>query len=126
LPFSAALLKKREAKNAAALDRIALAEARIRNILERETISHQKTLEQKISEQGPQPMRVDPHLVGLALMDLVERELIAEHKSSGVQNWFSHRLERPDKIKEAIEKKVRSTRKYPQDRFQTSLVTRLR
>jgi hypothetical protein len=33
--------------------------------------AHEKTLEQKIAEQGPVAQRVDPHLVSLAIEDLI-------------------------------------------------------
>lgn len=92
--FSAKLLQTDEAKNRAALDRITLAKKRIASILDRETAAHQKTLEQKISEQGPTNQRVDPHLVGLALMDLHELRRLRVNHHTATRNaaWYSNLL----------------------------------
>jgi hypothetical protein len=59
--FSKRLLDHSEAKHPLALERIRIAKRRIQSILDRETVAHQKTLEQKISDQGPTPLRVDHH-----------------------------------------------------------------
>jgi hypothetical protein len=94
--FSAALLQRDEAKNTAALDRIALAKTRIAKVLDREIVAHPKTLEQKISEQGPTGQRVDPHLVGLAIMDLLELRRLRTHHhlATGTSKWYSNLLAR--------------------------------
>jgi hypothetical protein len=88
--FSQKLLKRPEAKSQLALQRIYLAKKRVQSILDRETVSHQKTLEQKISSQGPTPQRVDPHLLGLAIMDLIETNRLKTYKHSTVSNWHSN------------------------------------
>jgi hypothetical protein len=90
--FSQTLLGRPVAKNARALERIGIAKRRIQSILDRETVSHQKTLEQKISEQGPTPLRVDPHLIGLALLDLLElnRLAIHYHAATGTKPWYAN------------------------------------
>ena len=98
------LADQRVARNPAVMDLISLAAARARKVLEREGVAHQRTLEQKISDQGPEGMRVDPHLLGFALRDLVERELLSEHSHSGVHKWFSHRLEKPERIEPVLDK----------------------
>jgi hypothetical protein len=59
--FYKILLAHPDAKNAEALQRIAIAKRRIQSILDRETVAHQKTLEQKIAEQGPRDLRVEPN-----------------------------------------------------------------
>ncbi len=51
--FSAKLLRAPDAKSREALKRIALAKARVQKVLDRERVAHQKTLEHKISDQGP-------------------------------------------------------------------------
>jgi hypothetical protein len=43
-----------DANSEKALDRIAIAKRRIQSVLDRELVAHQKTLEQKIAEQGPE------------------------------------------------------------------------
>lgn len=90
--FSPALLSRPEAKSATALERIAVAKARIQSVLDRETVAHQRTLEQKISEQGPTGQRVDPHLVGLAVFDLLENNRLRSHKhfSTGTIPWYAN------------------------------------
>jgi hypothetical protein len=92
--FSQKLLSSEEATNPGALERIALAKKRIASILDREIVSHQKTLEQKIAEQGPTPQRVDPHLIGLAVMDLqqLRRLRTHHHPATGDAGWYSNLL----------------------------------
>lgn len=100
MPFSEKLLSKPEAKNADALHRIELAKARVQKVLDRERVAHQKTLEQKISDQGPSGQRVDPHLLGLAIMDLQEQNRLktAKHKATGPQRWYANRLTKAEEI----------------------------
>ena len=92
--FSQRLLKHAVAKNPAAMERITLGKTRIQSVLDREKVSNQKTLEQKISEQGPKGQHVDPHLVGLAAMDLIElkRLKISHHPTTGTIPWYSNIL----------------------------------
>ena len=92
--FSKKLLARPETANAEVLHRIAVAKTRVQSILDRERVSHQKTLEQKISDQGPMGMRVDPHLVGLAIMDLLElnRLKTVHHKETGNHPWYANIL----------------------------------
>jgi hypothetical protein len=100
LAFSAKLLDRPEAKSAEALKRVDIAKNRVQSILDRERVSHQKTLEQKISDQGPNPLRVDPHLVGLAIMDLLElRRLKAvTHPATGTHPWYANLLTSPEDV----------------------------
>ena len=91
--FSEKTLASPEAKSPEALERIAIAKFRIQSILDREIVSHQKTLEQKISDQGPNPIRVDPHLVGKAIADLLELNRLRRHTHPATgkkQSWFSN------------------------------------
>jgi hypothetical protein len=90
--YSSVLLAHPAAQSSAALDRIAIAKKRVQSILDRETVSHHKTLEQKISEQGPKPLRVDPHLVGLAIMDLLQLNRLREyrHETSNTKSWYAN------------------------------------
>lgn len=90
--FSDWLLQHRIARHAAALERIALAKARILSVLDRETVAHEKTLEQKISDQGPTGQRVDPHLVSLAIDDMRELNRLAvhHHASTGDTPWYAN------------------------------------
>jgi hypothetical protein len=91
--FSAKLLTQPEAESEAALERIALAKRRIQSVLDRETVACQKTLEQKISDQGPTDMRVDPALVGKAILDLREQRRFQTHThpTTGNISWYSNR-----------------------------------
>jgi len=100
LPFSEKLRGKPEAKNADALKRIEVAKARVQSVLDRERVAHQKTLEQKISDQGPTGKRVDPHLLGLAIMDLQElgRLKVSKHEATGAQKWYANRLTKSEEI----------------------------
>ena len=91
--FSARLLAKAEAANEPALERILIAKRRIQSVLDQHTVSHRRTLEQKISEQGPRNQRVDPHLLfGLAILDLLELNRLREHHhtATGTQPWYAN------------------------------------
>jgi len=80
-----------DAKSDLALERVAVAKSRIQSILDRDTVCNQKTLEQKIAEQGPKPMRVDPHLVGLALLDLLQLNRLSSHTHESTKiAWFAN------------------------------------
>lgn len=87
------LQKHREAKNAKALERVEIAMLRLPNVLDREVVACQKTLEQKISDQGPAGQRADPHLLGLALKELsLERRLLAVHTHPATTDisWYAN------------------------------------
>lgn len=90
--FSKRLLSHPEAANDAALSRIATGKRRVQSVLDQHTVAHRRTLEQKISEQGPKPMRVDPHLLGLGIMDLLELNRLREyrHSDTGAQPWYAN------------------------------------
>jgi hypothetical protein len=92
--FSPRLLAHPNASNPGALDRIALGKRRIQSILDRETVANQKTLEQKISDQGPVGQRVDPHLVGLAILDLLEHRRLRSyaHPATATTPWYANTL----------------------------------
>ncbi len=72
--------------------RVTIAKNRIQSILDRDLVAHQKTLEQKIAEQGPTPQRVDPHLIGYAIKDLRELNRLAAHQHAGAPGkfWFAN------------------------------------
>jgi hypothetical protein len=90
--FSQAILQHPEAKSTGALNRIALAKRRVQSILDRETVACQKTLEQKISDQGPTDQRVDPHLVGLSIKDLLALNRLREHRHLATASvpWYAN------------------------------------
>lgn len=90
--FSRKVLSGAEGNSDEALARIATAKRRIQSVLDRDTTACQKTLEQKISEQGPREMRVDPHLIGRAIVDLSElnRLITNNHPATGHVGWFSN------------------------------------
>jgi hypothetical protein len=98
-PFSAWLLGLPEVQSAEVRARIALAKERIQKVLDRERVAHQKTLEQKISDQGPVNQRVDPHLLGLAIKDLLElgRLKTALHAATTKYPWYANLLT-PDAV----------------------------
>ena len=93
MPHSQWLQNHPSAKNPAALARIEIAMARLPNILERQLVCCQKTLEQKISDQGPNGQRVDPHLLGIAIKELaVHRGIITahNHQATGTTSWYAN------------------------------------
>lgn len=90
--FSPKLLANEIAQSEEALGRVAVAKKRIQSVLDRDTVCNQKTLEQKIAEQGPKPQRVDPHLVGLAILDHIELNRLKshQHNATGKLRWFAN------------------------------------
>lgn len=102
--FSKELLQQPDARSAAARARIALAKSRIQSVLDREIVAHQKTLEKKISDQGRNDIRVDPHLVGLALLDLfhLNRIKVHTHPSTGRIKWYSNLLTPQEDVDEKL------------------------
>ena len=104
--FSDWLQQHRDAQNPQAVERIRVAMARLPNILERETVAHQKTLEQKISDQGPTPQRVDPHLLGLAIRELsVERRILRAHAhdATPTASWYANARATPEQVQQKLE-----------------------
>src|SRR5438445_4058377 len=103
--FSAKLLAQPEAGSDATLERIALAKRRTQSVLDRETVACQKTLEQKISDQGPSDMRVDPALVGKALMDLREQRRLQSHthRATGGISWYANRTRNITEVNERLD-----------------------
>lgn len=80
--------------------------ARLPNVLERETVAHQKTLEQKISDQGPSPLRVDPHLLGLAIRELTnERGILRPytHNATGATQWYANARANPKIVQKKLD-----------------------
>jgi hypothetical protein len=92
--FSPELLKNRIAKVSGALDRIALGKRRVQSVLDRHIVAHRRTLEQKISEQGPKDQRIDPHLLGFAITDLVaqNRLIVHHHMAAAKTDWYANPL----------------------------------
>jgi hypothetical protein len=90
--FSRKILDGPEGTSDEALARIAIAKRRIQSILDRDTACCQKTLEQKIAEQGPREMRVDPHLIGRAILDLTELNRLVAHRhaTTGALSWYAN------------------------------------
>ena len=90
--FSNWLLGHRAAKNPAILERIAVAKQRILSVLDRDLVAHERTLEQKISDQGPKARRVDPHLITLAIEDMkqLNRLSVNHHNSTSSMPWYSN------------------------------------
>ncbi len=58
-------------------DRLAIALRRVRNILASHTAAPMRTLEQKISDAGPFPPRVDPHILTIARNQLTSEGVVA-------------------------------------------------
>lgn len=89
-----------------ARERISIAMSRLPNVLERELVAHQKTLEQKISDQGPKHLRVDPHLLGLAIRELsVERGIICAHThpETGARPWYANARHPPEVVQPKLD-----------------------
>ena len=70
-------------------ERMAIAKRRLRLVLQARTLATWRTLEQKISDAGPGPMRVDPHILTTAKNELVDEGVIVK-KTIAKSNspWF--------------------------------------
>ena len=103
--FSEKLLQHPEAGSEAALARIALGKKRIQSVLDRETVAHYRTLEQKISDQGPEGQLVDPHLLGLAVMDMLEQNRLrsVNHPGSGKAPWYTNLTTKDEAIAKRLD-----------------------
>jgi hypothetical protein len=90
--FSRKVLDGPEGNSDESLLRIATAKRRIQSVLDRDTVACQKTLEQKIAEQGPREMRVDPHLIGRAILDLTELNRLITHTHAATRSlgWYAN------------------------------------
>ena len=101
--FSPWLLRRRLSEPA--LERIHLAKRRIQSILDTHVTAHQRTLEQKIADQGPTNQRVDPHLIGLAIKDLIELNRLKTtlHPATSSQHWYSNPGTSDEKISARLE-----------------------
>jgi hypothetical protein len=92
-------------RSKALLPRVGLAKKRIQSILDRDTIANQRTLEQKISDQGPSGQRVDPHLVGYAVKDLLELNRLQKilHKKTNT-HWYANPATKPEHYDPKLQK----------------------
>ena len=90
-PTYSAWLRSR-ARGPEALERVQIAMSRLPNVLETNSVANLRTLEQKISDQGPEDQRVDPHLLRLALLEVVStRKQIKEIKPSDSHvSWYAN------------------------------------
>ena len=70
-------------------ERLAIAKRRLELVLKARTVAAWRTLEQKISDAGPGPMRVDPHVLTQARKKLVDLGII-DKTAFGSSNtpWF--------------------------------------
>lgn len=67
-------------------DREALARRRIESVLGRHGIANMRTLEQKISDAGPNGMRIDPHVLTSALKGLVTSGRVRKRQKAEI-DW---------------------------------------
>ena len=68
-------------------DRKKLAARRLKSILNRHDVACSRTLEQKISDAGPNNQRIDPHVLTGVRNELVDRGEIIQIEKTGVP-WF--------------------------------------
>jgi hypothetical protein len=69
-------------------DRDALAQTRLRNVLRKHGVANARTLEQKISDAGPGPQRIDPHVLSPARQLLIDDGIVRRLPGAGSANWF--------------------------------------
>jgi len=68
-------------------DRVHLARNRLRKVLGRHSVALFRTLEQKIADAGPKPMRINPHILTEAKQDLVGSGEVRVRVDGG-SPWF--------------------------------------
>ncbi len=73
-----------------------IAARRLRNILSSHGIANDRILEQKISDAGPGPQRVDPHILTEARIALMQRGTIVSRPGTGGMPWYHLAVTRPD------------------------------
>jgi len=78
---------------------LALAQKRLINVLRKRTVATDRTLEQKISDSGPNNQRVEPVILTQARNDLVRRGRIVQLKR-GRTPWFHLAETRADDVEE--------------------------
>lgn len=69
--------------------RIAIGKRRLKNILRDRLYANQRQLESKISEAGPDHQRVDPHLISVALKDLLAEGQISVQQGPQGTKFFT-------------------------------------
>jgi hypothetical protein len=68
-------------------ERISLGKWRVRNILLAQTVACDRTLEQKISDAGPNPLRVEPSVLTEA-RNALEKEKVVLVEKRGKAPWY--------------------------------------
>jgi hypothetical protein len=68
-------------------ERQRIARTRLVRVLRRHGIATWRTLEQKIADAGPGPMRIDPHILTPVRKQL-EREGVFERRNEAGGTWF--------------------------------------
>ena len=68
-------------------ERIAIAKTRLHNILRSHGVANSRTLEQKISDAGPNNQRVDPHILTRAREELIDEGSIVKITRSNIP-WY--------------------------------------
>ena len=81
-------------KNKRVEERIQIGTRRIINILRKYGVGTMRMLEQKISDGGPNPQRIDPHLLTKSRLELLGRGVLLTRKEGNTQ-W--HCLDESDK-----------------------------
>lgn len=69
------------------IERDAIARKRIVSILKKQGVANWRTLEHKISDAGPNPVRVQPHILTPAKKDLVKKGVLGV-EARGKSSWF--------------------------------------
>ncbi|HEY7610087.1 MAG TPA: hypothetical protein VIF14_12700 [Alphaproteobacteria bacterium] len=71
-------------------NRLVIARKRIHSVLTRHGIALARTLEQKISDAGPNPQRIDPHILTEARAQLIQEGIVVRRVVKNVP-WFALR-----------------------------------
>jgi hypothetical protein len=68
-------------------DRAKIAQKRLLRVLEKHGVAIMRTLEQKISDAGPNPLRIDPHILTTVRNALVTQKRLTKLTAAGI-NWY--------------------------------------
>jgi hypothetical protein len=85
-----------------------IARRRLRSVLERHTIATLRTLEQKISDAGPNNQRVNPHILTTALKKMQKKEIILKkfHSNETITPWYYLPTTQEEKVSQRLEQQL--------------------
>jgi len=82
-------------------ERFAVARKRLARVLRNNDVCLARTLEQKISDAGPNPMRIDPHILTQVRSNMIKEGIIRSQKHNHAP-WYSLTSTPEDKVEDRL------------------------